>query len=182
MIWLPPLVIFAVFVVRVIELNYPFPATKGRVEAKHTYTSLTLIGGLTVAASIWEYLAFRPTPNWLLMGIGLAAAAAAFALRAAARKALGLMWSVHVEIREKHILVQTGPYRFVRHPIYVAAILELAAIPLTLGTWRTGIFCLVTYVVALALRVAAEERAMRTQLGPAWSEYCKSTGAFVPRW
>jgi protein-S-isoprenylcysteine O-methyltransferase Ste14 len=182
MIWLPPFAIFLVFCARIFELNYPFPATSGRIESRYTFTSLTLLGAFTVVAAFSEYIWIRPAPNWFLFAGGLALALIAFALRAAARKALGLMWSVHVEIREKHVLVQHGPYVYVRHPIYVAAFLELIAIPITLGSWRSGIVCAALYVVALAVRVHTEERAMAAQLGSAWTDYCQRTGAFLPRW
>jgi protein-S-isoprenylcysteine O-methyltransferase Ste14 len=182
MFWVPPFAVFCLFVARLIELSHKFPASSGRIEAPRTFQALTLVGSLAVIGALAEYFVARPSPSLGLIVGGLALAIFAFGLRASARRALGLMWSVHVEIREQHILVDTGPYRLVRHPIYVAAIAELAAVPLTLGAWRTGVVALVAYVIVLSRRVQAEERAMAVQLGERWNAYCARTGAFLPRW
>ena len=58
----------------------------------------------------------------------------------------------------------------------------LASVPLVLSAWRSGVFWLVVYAVALTLRVRAEEAAMHEQLGDRWAAYCRRTGAFFPRW
>ena len=55
-----------------------------------------------------------------------------FWLRARAIAALGRFWSLHVEIRENHEFVKTGPFRWMRHPVYFSMILELASICLIL--------------------------------------------------
>jgi protein-S-isoprenylcysteine O-methyltransferase Ste14 len=182
MVWLPPIIVLVLFISRLIELRRAYPARPGKVTATWTFGALTAIGSATVISALVEYVVIRPAPSATMIALGLAAAGFAFALRAAARRALGAMWSVHVEIRDGHQLVDNGPYRFVRHPIYVAAMAELASVPLVLSAWRSGLFWLVVYAVALTLRVRAEETAMHDQLGDRWAAYCRRTGAFFPRW
>lgn len=182
MFWLQPIAVLGVFAARMLELRHKFPAQTGRVEAAGTLRGLTAAGSVTVIAALAEYFIVKPPPSVLLAASGLLMAALAFALRAWSRAALGRMWSIHVEIRDQHELVQHGPYRFVRHPIYVAAIIEIAAVPMTLGSWRTGILGVIVYIAALAARVKAEEAAMDRQLGASWKTYQQKTGAFFPKW
>ena len=99
----------------------------------------------------------RPGPAWL---VWLALFAAAQALRYAAIAALGERWSVRVLALPAAPLVRRGPYRWLRHPNYVAVIVELAAAPMIFGAWRTALAASAVNLAALALRVRVEERAL----------------------
>lgn len=182
MLWIPPIAVGLLFIARLFELKYRFPASSGRIEAPRTFQALTLVGSLAVVSALLEYILRASIGSLWLVGAGVTLWLAGFALRATARRALGKMWSVHVEIRDQHVLVDSGPYRFVRHPIYVAAVLELVAAPVALGAWSTGAVSLVLYLVALSFRVRAEERAHQRHHGQKWVDYCKRTPAFFPRW
>jgi methyltransferase len=57
--------------------------------------------------------------------------------------------------------VRDGPYRWLRHPNYLAVILELVSIPMIFGAWRTATAASVVNAVALAIRIPAENRALR---------------------
>lgn len=180
--WLPPSAVGLLFLARLIELTYRFPAQSGKIEAPLTLHALTVIGSLTVAGSVAEYFLTNGSSSVPLVLFGLLLGLAAFALRAAARRELGRMWSIHVEVREDHVIAQSGPYRFIRHPIYVAAVLELLAVPVVLSTWRVATVGVVLYVIALAWRVRCEEQAHSRLIGRRWDEYVAKTGAFFPRW
>jgi len=72
--------------------------------------------------------------------------------------------------------VTAGPYRFVRHPNYVAVIAEMAALPLVHGAWLTaGVFTLGNAWL-LRVRIRAEERA----LGETWQHAFAGRPRFVP--
>jgi methyltransferase len=58
--------------------------------------------------------------------------------------------------------VRRGPYRFLRHPNYLAVVVELIAAPLLFGAWRTAIAISALDLVALAIRIRAEEAALRS--------------------
>lgn len=182
MFWLPPVTVVCFFLGRLFELKHRFPATTGHVESPRTLHALTAIASVTVVASLGEYFIVRPAPSMVLVGFSIGLAICAFALRAASRRSLGKMWSVHIEIRPQHALVESGPYRFVRHPIYVAAIIELVAVPIVLGAFRTGLLGVAAYAGAIAWRVRREEAAMERSIGYEWRAYRQRTGAFVPKW
>jgi methyltransferase len=94
-------------------------------------------------------------PVWL--GFWLAAQA----LRYAAVRALGQRWTVRIWVLPGMPLVRRGPYRFLRHPNYLAVVVELLAAPLLFGAWRTAVAISVLNLFALWIRIRAEEEALR---------------------
>ncbi len=58
-------------------------------------------------------------------------------------------------------LVQRGPYRFFRHPNYVAVVIELVAASMLFGAWRTAIGISALNAIALRIRIRAEDQALR---------------------
>ena len=103
-------------------------------------------------------LGARPPAAWPL---GLALLAAAQALRFAAIRALGDRWHVRIWVVPGLAPVAHGPYRFLRHPNYVAVTVELLSASLLFGAWRTAIAISALNLVALSIRIRAEERALR---------------------
>ena len=68
-----------------------------------------------------------------------------------------------VKMQEKQKVATTGPYRFVRHPMYVFAILYFVGMPLLLGSW-IGLACVPFFVAFFVLRIPVEERMLRKEL------------------
>jgi protein-S-isoprenylcysteine O-methyltransferase Ste14 len=79
-----------------------------------------------------------------------------------------------VQIREgEHLVADSGPYRYVRHPGYVSVILTFIAMPLALGTW----VALIPAVIGVALyviRTALEDRTLQVEL-PGYAEFAQRT-------
>ena len=101
---------------------------------------------------------------WATEGWWTGAAAFLFAvgmaLRYSSMAALGPRWSTRVYTLPGSELVTRGPYRWMRHPIYVGVFLELVAIPLLAGLWLTLVGVGVLHIVALRRRIDVEERAL----------------------
>jgi len=78
-----------------------------------------------------------------------------------------------VQVEEGHRVISTGPYRFVRHPMYFGAILMFAFTPLALGSWWAlpGFLLVIPFLV---LRLLNEEKLLRRDL-PGYSDYCLRT-------
>jgi methyltransferase len=94
------------------------------------------------------------------VGFGLAAAGvvlAASALRIWSIRTLGAHWNVGVVDSTAFGVVTSGPYRFVRHPNYMAVFLELAFLPLVQGAWITAALGTALHVAVLRRRIALEE-------------------------
>ena len=105
----------------------------------------------------------RPGPGW---SFWLAAWLMAQALRVAAIVALGERWNVRIVVLPGVPPVRAGVYRWLAHPNYLAVALEFAAAPLLFGAWRTAIAASALNAVVMAVRIPAEERALREAGGP----------------
>jgi protein-S-isoprenylcysteine O-methyltransferase Ste14 len=78
---------------------------------------------------------------------------------------------VRIQAERKQRVIDTGPYAFVRHPMYAAALLYLVGMPLLLGSWYG--FLLVPVIVAgLAPRAVFEERLLERDL-PGYADYMR---------
>ena len=82
------------------------------------------------------------------------------ALKFWAIASLGGRWSFRVLVLPEAPLVTTGPYRFLRHPNYIAVMGELLSVALALAAPVTGTLALVTFAWLLSRRIACEERAL----------------------
>jgi methyltransferase len=89
---------------------------------------------------------------------------------------LGHRWSTRVIVVPGERPVTAGPYRWLRHPNYLAVILEMACLPLAWGMWRPALFFTVGNALILWVRITDEERA----LGPEWQKAFDRKGRFVP--
>ena len=118
---------------------------------------------------------FSTVTEWT--GIVLCAAGVAFAIWA--RRTLGRNWSGNPTIKEGHELIESGPYRFVRHPIYTGI---LAAVVGTLlgGGKVDEVILLIASVAILSFKMSVEESLMMRQFPQAYPEYRKRTKALIP--
>ncbi|MEO8275167.1 MAG: isoprenylcysteine carboxylmethyltransferase family protein [Thermoanaerobaculia bacterium] len=82
------------------------------------------------------------------------------ALRYWAIVTLGDRWNTRVLVVPGAAAVASGPYRFVRHPNYVAVVLEVAALPLVHCAWLTALLATVANALLLVARIRHEERAL----------------------
>jgi len=94
--------------------------------------------------------------TWPLLG----AALATMALRYWAVASLGERWCTRVVVVPGAPLVAHGPYRFAKHPNYVAASLELFVVPAAFGLWATAVGAAVANLVALRVRMRVEQAAL----------------------
>src|ERR1700686_2537488 len=77
-----------------------------------------------------------------------------------ARWHLGRNWSGWVTVKDDHALICTGPYRFIRHPIYSGLLLAIAGTALATGEWR-GVLAVACAVLGFVLKLRIEEARMR---------------------
>ena len=94
---------------------------------------------------------------------------------------LGTNWSVSLQVRENHVLVTSGVYRHLRHPMYAAIFAESFAQALLLANWIAGPATLVAFTLMFTCRLRIEEGLMRARFGETWDAYARTTRRLIPR-
>jgi protein-S-isoprenylcysteine O-methyltransferase Ste14 len=114
----------------------------------------------------------------LLVPFGAVVVAAGFGFSIWARRRLGRDWSDTVALKQDHTLVDTGPYRFVRHPIYSGIALAFLGTAISRDEWRC---LLATALVSIGflLRGRSEEERLRSEID-GYDSYAASTKRFIP--
>ena len=107
------------------------------------------------------------TPAIAALGLALTVAGTAIAIWA--RVCLGRNWSGRVTIKEGHELVRSGPYRFVRHPIYAGMLLALAGLATGIGEVH-ALFGVVVMAAGFRVKSRLEEKFMREQFGEQYDQ------------
>lgn len=93
---------------------------------------------------------------------------------------LGRFFTVDVAIAKEHRLIDSGPYRLLRHPSYTGALLAFIGFGLCLNNWLS-MLCLVGPIAAAFLfRIHVEERALRDALGDDYRAYSQRTKRLIP--
>jgi protein-S-isoprenylcysteine O-methyltransferase Ste14 len=93
---------------------------------------------------------------------------------------LGKEWSPQLQLREDHHLVTTGPYAWIRHPIYTAMFGWGTALALLTANWVFVVLA-VAVVAGLVARVPREEQMMLEKFGQEYQAYMQRTGRFFPK-
>ncbi len=143
---------------------------EGAVEAgRGHYPVMAVFHGALLAACVGEAWGLaRPFPG-ALGWAALAGVALAQALRYWAIATLGDRWNTRVIVRPGAEPVTAGPYRFVRHPNYLAVVVEVACLPLVHGAWVTALAFSLGNAAILAVRIRAEEAALGARYDAAFA-------------
>jgi len=76
-------------------------------------------------------------------------------------RTLGPRWTTRIIVLPGAPLITSGPFRFVRHPNYLVVIGEIAVLPLVFGLWQVALVFTALNAAVLAIRIRAEEQALR---------------------
>ena len=142
-------------------------------------------GGLWLAGQGPLMLAAIALPPWLgdyqptIGGLGIAMMAAGLALGIGSRRALGASFTPFPRPAEGGAHVARGPYRFVRHPMYVALILTFAGWALVWGSVAGGV-ATALLLVFFDLKARREERWLADTY-PGYADYRRRVSRFLPR-
>lgn len=177
---LPILTALLVYAVRIGEVRAKRDLTPGKILENFTLRLFVVTGTLVMIGSLAEYILRGGGFSWTAYACGLVFAIISFRLRWAAIEALGRFWSLHVEIRENHVLVQTGPFQFVRHPTYLSMALELLSIIFICSAWGTLIIAPAAFIPALILRLRLEEPALVAKFGDTYRDYQRRVPMLIP--
>ncbi|MBK9778477.1 MAG: isoprenylcysteine carboxylmethyltransferase family protein [Anaerolineales bacterium] len=110
---------------------------------------------------------------------GLLITIPSFVLMQAGEKYLAKQFSIEVTLQKDHKLIQSGPYKVVRHPRYLGILIFFTGVSLTFRS-LLGIFTVLALALVLIWRVFAEEKMMHEEFGKEWEEYQAKTWRLVP--
>ena len=146
--------------------------------------SLSLIGFTAMLIYVlkpnwlaWASLSFPLWLRWTGVGIALAG----FALLQWAQITLGRSWSDTPRMMKGQALITSGPYQFIRHPIYTAFILILGSTFFISANWLIGLTWAGMTVLDITSRIGFEESLMVEYFGDQYREYLKKTGRLLPK-
>jgi protein-S-isoprenylcysteine O-methyltransferase Ste14 len=114
------------------------------------------------------------------LAVGLALVALGYAGTLWTYSAMGDTWRIGIDAKEKTALVSGGPYRWVRHPIYLLQIVMLAGAALLLPT-PISLATLAAHSVCVLVKAGDEEKHLTAVHGQAYRDYLSRTGRLFPR-
>ena len=142
-------------------------------------TTLTFIAGLLVAA--WDFIYFQGA-TWvlgLLNGSGLALFVGGTILRQVGKRTLGRYYSYGLRTLQDQKIIQHGVYKYVRHPITLAALIYTPAIPLVFSSGY-GFLVMLGIIPLFIYRIRIEEKMLIEKFGDEYLQYMKRTKKLIP--
>ena len=152
---------------------------------------LSKAAGLLGMLGFISVLAFVINPNWLVFAdlafpvwlrwAGIGMAILGFVLLHWAQLTLGKSWSDTPRMMKEQTLITSGPYKFIRHPIYTSFILILGSTLFISANWSIGMAWIGMTVLEVVSRIRFEESLMLEYFGDEYRQYMKRTGGLLPK-
>lgn len=126
------------------------------------------------------HLEWTPDLPAYLIPVGILLMCLGIALRIWAVISLGKFFTMSVRIFSNHHLIQTGPYRWIRHPSYTGAFITTLGFGLATGYLVILIAFLIILGCAQGYRIYIEEQALKQEFGKEWTAYAAKTWKLIP--
>jgi protein-S-isoprenylcysteine O-methyltransferase Ste14 len=143
---------------------------------------ITEFGGIGLVLYLlsppWWTWTRLPVSEWV-QWLGILLAILPLFFLAWVHRHLDTQWSIALELQEGHKLITTGPYRRIRHPMYLGIFVYTIGLVLISSDLLVAVFFLFTIWVNYR-RIPEEEQMMIDQFGDEYREYMKHTGRLVP--
>ena len=164
---------------------------KGKIKIKENSLSLAA-GGIAALTTIvfgaeyifspgtFSFAYALPYPDWLRW-LGAFVLGGGITLLGMSHYYLGKNFHSLVVSKENQVLVETGPYRWIRHPIYTAYFMSYIGGGLLSGNLVLTTVPVIMFAILAGIRMGNEEAVMRERFGKAYVAYMQRTGRLVPR-
>jgi protein-S-isoprenylcysteine O-methyltransferase Ste14 len=158
------------------------------VQAEGKVGAFLLIGqGIYLVIAVPIYLLLSPSPLWFdlpmadwLRWSGVALGILSLPFLAWVHYTLDKYWDISLSLRKDHVLVKSGSYRRIRHPMYTVHVVYFLAWVLVSAKLLLLINYLLT-ILLITLRIPKEERMLLERFGDEYRAYMKRTGRLLPR-
>jgi len=175
MVWLVP------------ELVSSVTKNAGRNAQLHDRNSkFAVVGGIWIGTFIGFWLAFAARQfaiSWdrtFLFAVGILLILAGVAFRWYAVRTLGRFFTLQVAIQPGQTVVESGPYRLIRHPSYTGSLMSLLGLGFVLSNWLSLVAVLLFTIIGYSYRIWVEEMTLVNALGEPYREYMKRTKRIIP--
>ncbi|HKW99868.1 MAG TPA: isoprenylcysteine carboxylmethyltransferase family protein [Bryobacteraceae bacterium] len=141
---------------------------------------------------VWSFPAARWSgalitgPSWRgpwpapFLALSMVLGPAAVLLAWSALRHLGKQWRIQAGLSADHVLVKTGPYRFVRHPVYASMLLMLLATAFAISWWPILFPALALFVAGTEIRIRAEDGLLASRFQEEFRDYRSRVAAYIP--
>jgi protein-S-isoprenylcysteine O-methyltransferase Ste14 len=138
----------------------------------------------SVFIGFWAAFQFRSmmiqSAQLLIFTLGIVLMLAGVVFRWYAIRILGRYFTPEVAVKSDQKIVETGPYRFIRHPAYSGSLLTLLGLGLALTSWLSLACIMLAAIIGYGYRVRVEESALCNELGDDYRNYMDHTRRFIP--
>jgi protein-S-isoprenylcysteine O-methyltransferase Ste14 len=170
------------FIVWSLAFAKPSKQAAGQKEVVSAPASRWGIGLVLVSfAFAWAYVrpvGFQKSAAALIASMILCPPSVALAW--AATRHLGKQWRYKAALSLDHELIQTGPYRWLRHPIYASMFGMILAVLAAWTWWPMAIGSVIAFIAGTEIRIRAEECLLAGRFGDSFSAYRARTSAYIP--
>ncbi len=141
--------------------------------------SWALLAAFFLGGAAFRFLTWAALPDWTYP-VGVALIWAGVSLRFWSVYLLGRFFTTFVMTHDDQTVIESGPYKYIRHPSYLGAMAALIGLGLGSGNYLT-LLCLATIPLAgLVVRITVEEKALVGALGQAYADYMTRTARLLP--
>jgi protein-S-isoprenylcysteine O-methyltransferase Ste14 len=135
---------------------------------------------LAIFVAFFCRLPADPPPEWWRIACSALCVPFAVVLAWTSVRHLGRQFRVHAGLYEDHQLVTSGPYAFVRHPIYTSLLAMLVSTLFLLTPWQWAVPSLALFIIGTEIRVYTEDGLLASRFGERFTEYRKRVPAYLP--
>ncbi len=179
LLWLSILWFVLEFITRIIARYNGAPTSRAKTKDRGSWL-LVALSSIVLFGVISYYLGVaRDLPDYLFP-VGIVLMLLGYALRIWAVITLGKFFTMKVMIFLNHRLIDTGPYRWLRHPSYSGVFLTAIGFGLASGYLLILITFLIILSIVLGYRIFVEEKALREQFGKDWADYSAKRWRILP--
>jgi protein-S-isoprenylcysteine O-methyltransferase Ste14 len=126
----------------------------------------------------WRYRLYPFTIATQIAGIAICGAGIALAIWS--RLILGPNWSAIITLKENHELIRSGPYEYIRHPIYSGIILGILGSMVALDPWVNGLLIVIFVIVMMKIKSLQEEKLLIASFPVEYPKYKKEVKSLIP--
>lgn len=160
------------------------PKSSSTLKDRHSYLLVMSMLWIGIAADFTLAFVFPQASmrsgRTALFFIGIGLMYAGMTLRLYSMMILGRYFTYQVAVHTDQLVIEKGPYRYIRHPSYTGGLITLVGLGLALGNWAGLLVLLVFMAVGYAYRISIEEAALATSIGEPYKAYMRRTYRLIP--